>query len=245
MADNRQTPSNEIPAASVEDRAVEFWYALAENWKKNQSTWLTAIAIVVCAAGAWGFWAWKSGSAEADAHRLVGRGYIYLDNGRTDSALATFEKVLSGYTGIEASKAALQLGDHHFAKADYATALAKYQRARVDGKGLPLLEGGALRGVAACQIQLKKYAEAETALRTLLGSFQRLTGNAEERATEREPQDLVPGLSQPMWQLVLVQEKLGRMDDAVRNAKSLCKLYPASREAGEASRWLALNGISI
>ena len=50
------------------------------------------------------------------------------------------------------------------------------------------------------------YAEAETALKSQLGSFQRMTGSAEARATETEPQDLVPGLSQAMWQLVLVQE---------------------------------------
>lgn len=245
MVDNRQTPSNEIPAASVEDRAVEFWYALMGSWKKNQATWLAVMAVIACAAGAWGFWAWKSQAAQEKAHRLVGRAYINMENGRGDSAAVLFEKVLTDFSGIEAAKAAIQLGDFYYAKADYAMALTKFERARQEAKGLPLLEGGALRGVAACQIQLKKYAEAETALKSLIGSFQRLTGSAEARATEKEPQDLVPGLSQAMWQLVLVQEKLGRTDDAVRNAETLRKLYPSSREAGEAARWLAMNGKTV
>lgn len=242
MADNRQTPTNEIPAASVEDRAVEFWYSLADSWKKNQGTWLTALVVVACAAGAWSLWTWRAHASQEQAHRLVGRAYVNIDNGRNDSAMAIFEKVLTDYSGMEVAKAALQLGDFHYAKADYVMALAKFERARQEGRGLPLLEGGALRGVAACQIQLKKYPEAETALKSLLASCQKLTGSAEARATENEPQDLVPGLSQAMWQLVLVQEKLGRNEDAARNAEKLRKLYPASREAGEAIRWLAMNG---
>lgn len=245
MADKRQTPSNEIPAASVEDRAVEFWYSLMDSWKKNQGAWLTAFVVIACAAGAWSFWTWRANSSQEQAHRMVGRAYINLDNGRNDSAVAQFEKVLAGFSGMEVAKAALQLGDVHFAKADYAVALAKFERARQEGKGYPLLEGGALRGVAACQIQLKKYSEAESALKSLLGSFQKVTGSAEARASESEPQDLVPGLSQAMWQLVLVQEKLGRMDDASNNAQSLRKLYPASHEASEALRWLSMNGKDI
>lgn len=245
MVDNRQTPSNEIPAASVEDRAAEFWYSLNESWKKNQGAWLTAIVVLACAAGAWSFWTWRNSDAQEKAHRLVGRAYVNLDNGRADSAVALFEKVLTDYTGMEVAKAALQLGDFNYSKGDYAKALTKFERARSEGKGFPLLEGGALRGVAASQIQLKKYAEAETALKSLLSSYQKLTGNAEARATETEPQDLVPGLSQAMWQLVLVQEKLGHADDASRTAEALSKLYPSSREAGEAVRWLSMAGKEI
>jgi len=245
MVDNRQTPSNEIPAASVEDRAVEFWYSLNESWKKNQGAWLTAIVVLACAAGAWSFWAWRAHASQEQAHRLVGRAYINMDNGRGDSAVALFEKVLADYSGMEVAKAALQLGDYNYSKGDYAKALVKFERARSEGKGFPLLEGGALRGVAASQIQLKKYAEAEGTLKSLLGACQKVTGNAEARATESEPQDLVPGLSQAMWQLVLVQEKLGRQEEASRTAESLRKLYPASREAGEAVRWLSLAGKEI
>ncbi len=245
MADKRMTPQNEIPTLTVEDRAVEFWYSLVDSWKKSQGAWLTAFVVIACAAAAWSFWTWRTNSSQQQAHRIVGRAYINLDNGRNDSAIALFEKVLAGYSGMEVSKAALQLGDVHFAKSEYAVALTKFERARQEGKGYPLLEGGALRGVAACQIQLKKYSEAESALKSLLGSFQRVTGSAQERSTENEPQDQVPGLSQAMWQLVLVQEKLGRLDDASKNAVSLRKLYPTSREATEAQRWLSLSGKEI
>lgn len=241
MADNGQTPSNEIPAASVEDRAVAFWYSLVDSWKKNQGAWLTVFVVVACAAAAWSVWTWRTHASQEKAHRLVGLAYVNKDNGRGDSARALFEKVLNDYSGMEVSKAALQLGDYYYAKSDFATSLAKYERARVEAQGLPLLEGGALRGVAACQIQLKKYPEAESTLKSLLGSFQRLTGSAKERSMGTEPQDLVPGLAQAMWQLVLVQEQLGKLDEASRNAAALQRLYPASKEAGEATRWIALN----
>jgi tetratricopeptide (TPR) repeat protein len=241
MAENGQNPLNEIPAASVEDRAVAFWYSLVDSWKKNQGTWLTAIVVVSCAAAAWGFWSWRSHESQQKAHRLNGLAYINKENGRGDSARALFEKVLADFSGMEVSKAALQLGDYHYSTSDFETSLTKYERARVEGKGFPLLEGGALRGVAACQIQLKKYPEAEATLKALLGSYQRRTGSAEARAKETEPQDLVPGLSQAMWQLVLVQEQLGKLDEAARNAASLQRLYPASKEAGEAIRWTALH----
>lgn len=245
MAENGQTPSNETPSASVEDRAVEFWYSLLDSWKKNQGTWLTAFVVVVCAAAAWSVWTWRSHASQGQSHRLVGLAYVNMDNGRPDSAVALFEKVLTDFSGMEAAKAALQLGDYYYAKFDYTKSLAKFERARQEGKGLPLLEGGALRGVAASLIQLKKYPEAETNLKQLLGSFQRLTGSAEDRAKQTEPQDLVPGLGQAMWQLVLVQEKLGKQDDAIRNAEALRRLYPASPEANEALRWLSLAGKEI
>ena len=245
MAENGQTPSNEIPAASFEDRAAAFWYSLLDSWKKNQGTWLTAFVVVACAAAAWSVWTWRGHVSQEKAHRMVALGYINMENRRGDSAVALFEKVLVDFSGKEVSKAALQLGDYYYNKPDYAKALVKFERARQEGKGLPLLEGGALRGIAACQIQLKKYPEAETSLKTLLGSFQRVTADPEDRAMETEPQDLVPGLSQAMWQLVLVQEQMGKKDDASRSAESLRRLYPGSREAGSALQWLALNGKAI
>ena len=99
--------------------------------------------------------------------------------------------------------------------------------------------------MAASQIQLKNYPQAELSLKSLLGAFQKVTGSAVARASETEPQDLVPGLSQAMWQLVLVQEKLGHMDDALRTAQALRKLYPSSPESVECARWLSLAGKEI
>jgi predicted negative regulator of RcsB-dependent stress response len=242
MPDNRNTQSTPATGLSVEDKALGLWYDLRASWKRNQNTWLTVATVVACALAAWGVWAWKQRDSSEAAHRLYGKAIVYRDNNRMDSARILLEKVVSGYTGPEAAKAALQLGSDLYNQRNWTGAMAKYQRAKEDGSGYPLLEGGARRGVAACEIELGKYSQAETELQGILSSYQKLNGAPEARATETEPQDLIPGLDQVMWQLVLVQEKISKTDKAVPVAQALLKLYPTSGNADFVRAWLALNG---
>ncbi|HXP89723.1 MAG TPA: tetratricopeptide repeat protein [Fibrobacteria bacterium] len=242
MPDKRTPSPMPPPELSFEEKAMAAWVRASESWKRSQGTWLTAATIVACALAAWSVWSWKQRDSREVAHRLYGRAMVFRDNGRPDSAKAILEKVVEGYSGIEASKAALQLGHDLFEQRDWAGSLAKYQRAREDGSGYPLLEGGARRGIAACYIEQGKYAQAESELEGILSSYQKLTGDAADRAKETEPQDLVPSLYQVMWQLVLVREKLSRSADAVQVAQALVKLYPGSPESDQAKIWLALNG---
>jgi predicted negative regulator of RcsB-dependent stress response len=242
MPDNRNTPSHSASGLSVEDKAFGIWYEVQESWKRSQNTWLTVATVVACALAAWGVWTWKQRDSSEAAHRLYGKAIVYRDNNRQDSARILLEKVVSGYTGPEAAKAALQLGYDRFQERNWAAALAKYQRAKDDGSGYPLLEGGARRGVAACYIEQGKYALAETELQGILSSYQKLTGDPAQRAKETEPQDQLPGLDQVMWQLVLVREKLSKIDQAAPVAQDLLKLYPGSPDADHARIWLALNG---
>lgn len=242
MADNRTPPPNPAPVLSVEDKAVGLWFAAKDSWKRSQGTWLTVATIIACALAAWGAWTWKHRDSREVAHRLYGRAIVFRDNGRTDSSRILLEKVVSGYSGIEASKAALQLGHDRFGERDWAGALVKYRRAKEDGSGFPLLEGGARRGIAAVLIEQQKYQQAEVELKGILSDYQKLTGDPASRAREDEPQDLVPGLYQVMWQLVLVREKLSKTAEAAAVAQAIIKLYPGSPESNQARIWLALNG---
>ena len=243
MADNRTPTPIPAPELSFEDKAIGLWLTARDSWKRSQGTWLTVATILACAMAAWSVWTWKHRDSREVAHRLYGRAIVYRDNGRVDSARILLEKVVSGYSGIEAAKAALQLGHDRFAERDWAAAMAKYQRAKEDGSGYPLLEGGARRGIAAVFIEQQKYAEAETELKGILSAYQKLTGDPADRSREEEPQDLVPTLYQVMWQLVLVREKLSKTAEAVPVAQAILKLYPGSPESNQARIWLALNGV--
>ena len=242
MADNPKTTPTSESALSVEERASVFWNTAEESWRKNQSTWLVVLAIVACALAAWGFRTWKQRDSREAAHRLYGKAIVYLENGRTDSATALLQKVLASYSGPEASKAALQLGHDRYMMRDWSGALSKYIRAKEDAAGYPLLDASARRGIAASQVELGRFADADATLQGILSSYQKLTGDPSARAREEEPQDQVPALEQVMWQQVLVREKLGRAADAVAVAQKILRLYPQTGTADEARAWLALNG---
>ncbi len=242
MADNRTPTPIPAPELSVEDKAIGLWFSAKDSWKRSQGSWLTVATILACAMAAWSVWTWKHRDSREVAHRLYGKAIVYRDNGRVDSARILLEKVVVGYSGIEASKAALQLGHDRFAEHDWASALAKYQRAKEDGSGYPLLEGGARRGISAVLIEQKKYTEAEAELKGILSSYQKLTGDPADRSSEEEAQDLVPGLYQVMWQLVLVRQQLSKIPEAIPVAQAIIKLYPGSPESNQARIWLALNG---
>lgn len=239
MADNRPTPET-ATKPSLELKTLGMWYNAQESWKKNQGLILTLLAVIACTAGALAFYKWKKNDSQHLAHEQVGRALVMLANQRTDSGKALLERVVAGHSGLEASKAALLLADAHFTAGERDKALEKYRSAALDGKGYPILEAGGRRGIAACLIEQKKYPEALTELRGIRSSFQRRTGNAEDRAKETEPQDLVPGLSSVAWQEVLVLEKLSKLEEASKVALEIQSLYPGSSEAMQAKSWLAL-----
>lgn len=242
MADNHtsaQTPSSQI---SLDDKAFAFWHSTQESWKRNQNVWMVVLAIAVCAAAVFGFRTWRQHASQDAAHRLYGKAIAYLDNNKSDSATAILQKVLAGYSGLEAAKAALQLGHDRYLAQDWSGALAKYTRAKDDAAGYPLVDAAARRGMAASLIQLGRYPEADKLLTGILSSYQKLTGDPASRATEQEPQDVVPALEQVMWQLVLLREKQGKLPDAASLAEKIVRLYPGTQETDQARMWLALNG---
>lgn len=239
MADNRPTPET-ATKPSLELQTLGLWYNAQESWKKNQGLVLTILAVAACAVGAISFYKWKKNESQRAAHEQLGRALVMLANQRTDSGKAVLERVAAGHSGLEAAKAALLLADAHFTASEFEKALEKYRIAVQEGKGFPILEAGGRRGVAASLIEQKKYAEALAELRGVRSAFQRRTGNAEARAKETEPQDLVPGLASVAWQEVLVLEKLTRLEEAAKVASEIQILYPGTPEASQAKSWLAL-----
>lgn len=243
MADKR--PSNETAPASpsFEERALELGYAARDSWRKNQTAWSVVAAVVVCVAGAWGFWSWKTRTANADANRLLGIGFVHLQNGRDDSALVAFDQLGNDHSGLAVAKASLLAGNILFSKQDWKGAEARFRRAIDEAKGLPLLDGGARRGLASSLIEQARYEDAAKELEKVVASYSHTSMDPVARAKDDAPVDDIPGMSLPLWQLVLVQEKLNQKDAARKTAERLIRTYPATEEANEARRWFALQSI--
>lgn len=240
MADTRP-PNEAAPSApSFEEKVIEAAYRARDSWRKNQTLWSIVAAVVVCVAGAWGFWAWMNRNAELEANRLLGRGFVHLQNNRPDSALVAFDKLGSDHSGLPVAKASLLAGNLLFKKGDWKNAEARFRRAIEEAKGLPILDGGARRGLAACLVEQERYAEAAKELETVLDRYSHVPVDPIAREKPDAPVDDLPGLSLPMWQLVLVKDKLNQKAEAEKLAERLLRTYAGSEEASEARRWFAL-----
>lgn len=243
MADTRP-PNETVPSApSIEERALEAAYRARDSWRRNQTLWSVVAAVVVCVAGAWGFWAWMNRNAEAEANRLLGLGFVHMQNNRNDSALSAFDKLGTDHSGLPVAKASLMAGNLLFQKGDWKNAETRFRRAVEESKGLPILDGGARRGLAACLIEQERYADAAKELETVINRYSHTPIDPIAREKEDAPVDDLPGMSLPMWQLVLVKEKLNQKDEARKLAERLMRTYSGSEEASEARRWFALQNL--
>lgn len=243
MADTRPPIETAPSTPSFDERVIEAAYKARDSWRKNQTLWSVVAAVVVCVAGAWGFWAWKSRSAEAEANRLLGLGFVHLQNDRADSALTAFDRLGNDHSGLPVAKASLLAGNLLFKKADWKNAETRFRRAIEESNGLSILDGGARRGLAACLIEQERYEEAAKELETVLSRYSHTPIEVIAREQPDAPVDDLPGMSLPMWQLVLVKEKLNQKDEARKLAERLIRTYSASEEASEARRWFALQNL--
>jgi len=243
MADKR--PLNVIVSAEpgFEEKSLELAYKVRDSWRKNQTLWSVSLVALACAAGVWSFWTWKTRSGEADANRLLGMGLVHLQNERPDSALASFDKLSADHGGISTAKASLLAGNILLSRGDWKGAEARFHRAIEESDGLPLLDGGARRGLATSLIEQKRYDDAAKELQKVLSSYAHVSVLEKDREKESAATDDLPLMSQVYFQLVLVQEKLNKKDDARKNAETIIRAYPLSEEAGEARKWLALQGL--
>jgi hypothetical protein len=244
MVDKR--PSNEIvnTEPTFEMKVFEAVARARDSWRKNQTLWSVALAVAACAAGAWSFWAWKTKDAENEASRILGLGMVHQESERTDSALAAFDRVVADHSGLAASKASLLAGSILMGKADWKGAEQRFRRAIDDANALPLLDGGARRGLAAALIEQGRFEEAAKELQTVVSRYGHISVEVKNRDIETGPSDDLPFIPLTYLQLVLVQDKLGKKADAQKNAEHLIRAYPTSEEANEARRWLALNGLA-
>lgn len=242
MADKSAKTENSASELSFEDRSLELAYRFRDGWRRNQSLWTGIAVAVLCVAAVGGFWTFKKAGSQSTAHRLVGLGMVAMDNDRPDSALAIFQRVTLEHGGLEAAKAGLLGAGILFDRGDVAGAVKLYQRALDEGAGFPLLEGGALRGLAACHIEQGQFAQAADELSKVLSKFAKASDDAKVRGLGKDKADDLPKISQTMWQLVLVQSRLGKLEEARKTADRLVRTYPESDEAAQARKWMGLFG---
>lgn len=241
MADKNEK-DNATEGFSLEDRSAELLHKSLEFFKRNQTATYTVLGLLVAGAVLWMVRGNMVKRASEQARSEMGQAYVRLDQNKYDSAKPYLEKVATANAGIESAKAALLLAGIQLSQGQIDKAEANYRIARDKSDGLPLLWSGGQRGLAVCAINRKNYKEAETLLKDVLSKYQHVTGDAKDRGLDKEPKDDAPFLSQVMWQLVLVRDAQGDQKGAVEQAKVLIKLYPASEDAQEGRRFLALSG---
>ncbi|MCB9497115.1 MAG: tetratricopeptide repeat protein [Fibrobacteria bacterium] len=243
MVDKRPSNEIEITPPSFEEQVFEMAYKARDSWRKNQALWSVVVALVACAVGAWSFWAWKSAATDRAANRLLGMGLVQLGTDRPDSALASFDRLAADHGGLAVAKGSLFAGQIFMERSDWKAAEQRFRRALDESKGLPLLEGGARRGLAASLIEQQRYEEAEKELRKVVSEYFHTSLDVGTRELPTGPSDDLPGMALSMWQLVLVQDKIGRAEEARKTAETLIRAYPSVEEANDARRWLASKGL--
>ncbi len=239
MADkpSQENLSSELP---LKDRFLNFWESVQAFVLRNQTASYTVLGLLVAGVVLWGIRAHMVSSALEKARDDMGQAYLYLEQQKNDSAIPYLQKVAKANAGIETAKAALLLGDIQVSMGQPQQAAKNYEIAR-SRSSLPLIEGSAMRGLAVCAIDVKDYAKADKLLSEILSKYQRVTGDTKDRGLDKEPRDLLPFLSQVMWQQVLVHSAQGDSKGAQALAGKLIKLYPQTDDAQDARRFLAVD----
>lgn len=232
----KQTPAAKTPeqeASLVDWFLVDFW----PRFGKQTVYALLAIAVVVSAI----VW-FKSDrvNQQVRENKELGPAFIYLSEDKLDSA----ETFLSGFVKASHSrlvqdKANLMLGQVFYSKGRYDDAIKTFGLVDLENADQPLLSSGALHGMASSQIQKKEYAQAAENLEKFVARFGRKTANPAERVSGKEVVDLSPVVPNAMWKLALCYRELKDISKAKAIANKLMAIYPESREAYEAKRFLA------
>ena len=85
-------------------------------------------------------------------------------------------------------------------------------------------------------MQKADYAKAVEVLNELVKNYAARTGNPEENLVESEAVDFSPNIPNALWKLALCNRELGQTAEAKAAAERLIKVYPGTREAGDAEK---------
>jgi len=226
------TQQNQGHTVGADDSAAKF--AFLDH--PQSKIIMGALLFLVIVLGSFNYW--RSTSKEKDQihQKDLGPAYTFLSQGQVDSARVALQNYVSvSRPTLALSKAYLLLGRLYFSEAKYAEALDAYKK--VTAKH-PLLAAAGLYGQAASQMQLGDYASALTLLETLVSDYHKETGDMQLRGLDREPADVVPGLSNVLYKLALCYEQMGKKDLALEQVQKLLKAYPDSPDAQKAKRLL-------
>lgn len=232
----KQTPAAKTPeheAGLLDWFLVDFW----PRFGKQTLYALLAIAIAIVAT------VWFKNdrvNQQARENKELGQAYIYLSEDKLDSA----ESFLTGFLKASHSrlvqdKANLMLGQVQYSKGRYDDAIKAFSQVDLENSDQPLISSGALHGLASSQIQKKEYAKAAENLEKFVARFGRKTANPAERVAGKEVVDLSPVVPNALWKLTLSYRELKDNAKAKATAAKLIAIYPESREAYEAKRFLA------
>lgn len=198
-----------------------------------------AVAVVAIAVIGWFSWKGIDNKRELTANRKLGLAFVHLTHDRPDSAAAALTDLLSeGPGGVAEAKAHLMLGKIRYRQGRLDDAIQSYSAVKVSTTGYPLIAAGALHGLAAAQMEKKEYAQAAETLERLVREFGRRSGHPEEKLAGQEVADPVPSLANALWKLTLCYRELKDLAKAKATAEKLVRIYPDTREGGDALRLL-------
>lgn len=229
--ENTQAP---VAGFSLADFAEDLWLRHARRIV------IIAVVVVVAVVAWFGWKTFSARAAEADNKRL-GAIYVHLRSENLPAAEEALNAFLAGNpSGLAADKANLYLGKVYFLQGRYDEALLKYGAVSARSKDVSLLHAGALHGVAASHMQKAEYAPAIEALNQLVETYGVRTGAPEESLVGDEVTDFVPNVANALWKLALCHRELGQTAEAKAAAERIVRVYPASREARDAEKLLAI-----
>jgi TolA-binding protein len=230
-------PSTEKTPAQESGLVEWFLDEFVPRYGKQSLYVLVALALVI--GGAF----YLNNSRENQSTREnkeLGQAFVYLSQDKADSA----EAFLSGFLKASHSrpvqdKANLMLGSVFYGKGKYDDAIKAYEAVDLTSTKRALISSGALHGLAASYIQKKDYTKASELLETFVSRFMKKTGNPSEKVEGKEVADLSPVVPNALWKLALSYNELKNTEKAKATAQKLIKVYPESKEAFDATRFLA------
>lgn len=233
----QKQPTTENPPSQENGFAAWFLDEFVPRYGK-QALYVVGGILVVAAVAFW--FKGSREQSQARENKELGQAYVYLSEDKADSAeafLAAF--VQKSHSRDVQDKANLMLGKVYYGKGKYDEAIKAYGAVTPGDKDRPLVSSGAQHGLASSYIQKKDYAKAAEILARFVDTFGRRTGNPEEKIAGQEVVDLSPAVPNALWKLALCYKELKDTAKAKAAAEKLVKIYPDSREAYEATRFLA------
>jgi TolA-binding protein len=157
VASRKRLTKKEIKHDPIIERTLQAWGYLVRN--RNRA--ITAgMAVVAVAALAWGVSAYQA-SHRAESDTDLGRAMLHMQTGERDKAVELLTDLTTQKRGSEAGKrASYYLAYVKFEGGDYAASRDLYEQFRRRGVSDPFLKASAAKGVADCDVELGKYAEA-------------------------------------------------------------------------------------
>ncbi len=236
MSLQKQPPTENLPS---QENSLATWF-MDDFWPRYGKVALIVVGVVLVVVGGF-FWFQNSReNAQARENKELGLAYVYLGEDKVDSAEAFLSAfVQKSHSRDVQDKANLMLGKIQYGKGKYDEAIKSYGAVNPGDKDRALVSSGALHGLASSYIQKKDYAKAAEVLEKFVATFGVRTGNPKEKLAGKEVVDLSPVVPNALWKLTLCYKELKDNAKAKATAEKLIKIYPDSREAYEANRFLA------